>query len=140
MTSQRSGPVGAVCGGVSRAQAASGWVSRRAGSRSRAHALSALGARSRVDCGVPGLAKTLLVSSVAKALTLLFGRIVLTPDLLPADITGADILVNNPTGRSLSFMAGPIFKNLVLADEINRNSTEDPGRFAASHAGALCHR
>lgn len=70
--------------------------------------------------GVPGLAKTLLVSSVAKALTLSFGRIQFTPDLLPADITGADVLVNNPTGRSLSFMAGPIFKNLVLADEINR--------------------
>lgn len=70
--------------------------------------------------GVPGLAKTLLVSSVAKGLTLSFGRIQFTPDLLPADITGADVLVNNPTGRSLSFMAGPIFKNLVLADEINR--------------------
>jgi MoxR-like ATPase len=70
--------------------------------------------------GVPGLAKTLLVSSVARALTLSFGRIQFTPDLLPADITGADVLVNNPTGRSVSFMAGPIFKNLVLADEINR--------------------
>ena len=70
--------------------------------------------------GVPGLAKTLLVSSVAKGLTLSFGRIQFTPDLLPADITGADVLSNSPTGRSLSFMAGPIFKHLVLADEINR--------------------
>jgi MoxR-like ATPase len=74
--------------------------------------------------GVPGLAKTLLVSSVAKALHLSFGRIQFTPDLLPADITGTDVLNEVETAmgtrRELSFMAGPIFKNLVLADEINR--------------------
>lgn len=74
--------------------------------------------------GVPGLAKTLLVSSVAKALHLSFGRIQFTPDLLPADITGTDVLneLETATGtrRELSFMPGPIFKNLVLADEINR--------------------
>lgn len=70
--------------------------------------------------GVPGLAKTLLVSSVAKSLALSFGRIQFTPDLLPADITGADVLSNSEAHRSLKFMEGPIFRNLVLADEINR--------------------
>jgi MoxR-like ATPase len=74
--------------------------------------------------GVPGLAKTLLVSSTAQVLRLSFGRIQFTPDLLPADITGTDVLneVSTPEGtrRQLSFMPGPIFKNLVLADEINR--------------------
>jgi MoxR-like ATPase len=69
--------------------------------------------------GVPGLAKTLLVSSMAKSLALSFGRIQFTPDLLPADITGAEVLTGGES-RSLQFMAGPIFKNLVLADEINR--------------------
>src|SRR5690606_26650235 len=70
--------------------------------------------------GVPGLAKTLLVSSVAQSLALSFGRIQFTPDLLPADITGADVLSSSESTRSLSFMQGPIFRNLVLADEINR--------------------
>jgi MoxR-like ATPase len=74
--------------------------------------------------GVPGLAKTLLVSSIAQALSLSFGRVQFTPDLLPADITGTDVLNEVESGgnvrRELSFMAGPIFKNLVLADEINR--------------------
>jgi MoxR-like ATPase len=74
--------------------------------------------------GVPGLAKTLLVSSIARALGLSFGRVQFTPDLLPADITGTDVLSDldpSPGSRSrVSFMPGPIFKNLVLADEINR--------------------
>ena len=74
--------------------------------------------------GVPGLAKTLLVSSVADALGLSFGRVQFTPDLLPADITGTDVLNDldaAPGSRPrVSFMPGPIFKNLVLADEINR--------------------
>ncbi len=74
--------------------------------------------------GVPGLAKTLLVSSVARALGLSFGRVQFTPDLLPADITGTDVLNEVDSGgvvrREIRFMAGPIFKNLVLADEINR--------------------
>ncbi len=74
--------------------------------------------------GVPGLAKTLLVASVARALGLSFGRVQFTPDLLPADITGTDVLNEVEAGgvlrRELSFMPGPIFKNLVLADEINR--------------------
>jgi MoxR-like ATPase len=74
--------------------------------------------------GVPGLAKTLLVSSVADALGLEFGRVQFTPDLLPADITGTDVLneveVDGAVRRRVSFMPGPIFKNLILADEINR--------------------
>jgi MoxR-like ATPase len=74
--------------------------------------------------GVPGLAKTLLVSSVAQALDLSFGRVQFTPDLLPADITGTDVLSDvESEGRvrqKIGFMPGPIFKNLVLADEVNR--------------------
>ena len=72
--------------------------------------------------GVPGLAKTLLVSSIAEALGLSFGRVQFTPDLLPADITGTDVLNDADPGSRphVSFMPGPIFKNLVLADEINR--------------------
>ncbi|AUX45736.1 ATPase AAA [Sorangium cellulosum] len=70
--------------------------------------------------GVPGLAKTLLVSSLAKALDLSFGRVQFTPDLLPADITGTDVLHEQHGSRSLRFQPGPIFHNLVLADEVNR--------------------
>ena len=70
--------------------------------------------------GVPGLAKTLLVASLAKALDLTFGRVQFTPDLLPADITGTDVLHEQHGARSLRFMPGPIFQNLILADEINR--------------------
>ncbi|MEZ4441761.1 MAG: AAA family ATPase [Polyangiaceae bacterium] len=70
--------------------------------------------------GVPGLAKTLLVASLAKALSLSFGRVQFTPDLLPADITGTDVLHEQDGHRSLRFLPGPIFHNLVLADEINR--------------------
>ena len=75
--------------------------------------------------GVPGLAKTLLVSSLAEALDLSFGRVQFTPDLLPADITGTDVLQEEEdekggTRRRVRFLAGPIFHNLVLADEINR--------------------
>ena len=75
--------------------------------------------------GVPGLAKTLLVSSLANALGLCFGRVQFTPDLLPADITGTDVLQEEEDAsgrllRKLCFLPGPIFANLVLADEINR--------------------
>jgi MoxR-like ATPase len=70
--------------------------------------------------GVPGLAKTLLVASLGKALRLSFGRVQFTPDLLPADITGTDVLQERDGQRSLSFLPGPIFHNLVLGDEINR--------------------
>jgi MoxR-like ATPase len=72
--------------------------------------------------GVPGLAKTLLVSTVSKILHLSFKRIQFTPDLMPADITGTDILQDDPeTGRrKFTFLPGPIFANMILADEINR--------------------
>jgi MoxR-like ATPase len=70
--------------------------------------------------GVPGLAKTLLVASLAEALDLSFGRVQFTPDLLPADITGTDVLQDDAGGRVVRFLPGPIFHNLVLADEINR--------------------
>jgi len=70
--------------------------------------------------GAPGLAKTLLVKSVASAFQLKFQRIQFTPDLMPADITGTEILSDTPEGRRLTFVPGPIFANLLLADEINR--------------------
>ena len=72
--------------------------------------------------GVPGLAKTLLVSTLARSLNLSFSRIQFTPDLMPADITGTDIIEENrSTGqREMRFLAGPIFSNVILADEINR--------------------
>jgi MoxR-like ATPase len=72
--------------------------------------------------GVPGLAKTLLIQSMARALDLRFSRIQFTPDLMPSDVTGTDVIQDDPaTGqRRLSFLAGPIFANVVLADEINR--------------------
>jgi MoxR-like ATPase len=72
--------------------------------------------------GVPGLAKTLMVSSVAKLLSLEFRRIQFTPDLMPADITGTEILEEDVgTGkRTMKFVKGPIFGNLLLADELNR--------------------
>ena len=72
--------------------------------------------------GVPGLAKTLLVSTLAQTLNLSFNRIQFTPDLMPADITGTEILEENKTtgARERRFMEGPIFSNMILADEINR--------------------
>src|SRR3954465_9257414 len=72
--------------------------------------------------GVPGLAKTLLVSTLAGSMDLSFQRIQFTPDLMPSDITGTDILQEDPeTGRRrFEFQKGPIFANLLLADEINR--------------------
>src|SRR5688572_26836738 len=72
--------------------------------------------------GVPGLAKTLLIATLAKVVDLKFTRIQFTPDLMPSDITGTDIIQEDPgTGRrSMVFAPGPIFSNIVLADEINR--------------------
>src|ERR1051326_7593454 len=72
--------------------------------------------------GVPGLAKTLLVSTVSKILDLSFKRIQFTPDLMPADIPGTDILQDDPESgrRKFTFLRGPIFANMILADEINR--------------------
>ncbi len=84
-----------------------------------------MGLFSRGHCllvGVPGLAKTLLVSTVSKVLALSFKRVQFTPDLMPADITGTDILQDDPeTGRRrFVFLPGPLFANMILADEINR--------------------
>ncbi|MEI8242844.1 MAG: AAA family ATPase [bacterium] len=72
--------------------------------------------------GVPGLAKTLLISSLARAMSLTFRRIQFTPDLMPSDITGTEIIQDDPaTGeRKFKFLRGPVFANIVLADEINR--------------------
>src|SRR5208283_2161014 len=71
--------------------------------------------------GVPGLAKTLLISRLAETLSLTFSRIQFTPDLMPMDITGTDILQELPGGkRAFEFAKGPVFANVVLADEINR--------------------
>ena len=70
--------------------------------------------------GVPGLAKTLLVRTLAGALDLDFSRIQFTPDLMPSDITGTEIIQETQNGRHFEFAAGPIFANVILADEINR--------------------
>jgi MoxR-like ATPase len=71
--------------------------------------------------GVPGLAKTLLVSKLAETMSLKFSRIQFTPDLMPMDITGTDILQDTEAGRrEFQFVHGPVFANIVLADEINR--------------------
>ncbi|MBL8738684.1 MAG: AAA family ATPase, partial [Planctomycetes bacterium] len=72
--------------------------------------------------GVPGLAKTLLISTLARVLSLGFNRIQFTPDLMPSDITGTEIIQEDKTTgrREFKFMPGPIFSNVILADEINR--------------------
>ena len=72
--------------------------------------------------GVPGLAKTMLVHTLAQVLDLNFARIQFTPDLMPSDITGTDIIQEDPeTGRRrLAFVPGPVFTNILLADEVNR--------------------
>jgi MoxR-like ATPase len=72
--------------------------------------------------GVPGLAKTLMISTLSRALNLSFSRIQFTPDLMPADITGTDVIEENrATGsREFRFLEGPLFSNVILADEINR--------------------
>ena len=72
--------------------------------------------------GVPGLAKTLMISSLSKCLSLDFSRIQFTPDLMPSDITGTEVIEENRTtgNREFKFIAGPLFANMILADEINR--------------------
>ena len=70
--------------------------------------------------GAPGLAKTLLVKSISQIFHLKFQRVQFTPDLMPADITGTEILSETEAGRKMTFIPGPIFANMVLADEINR--------------------
>ena len=71
--------------------------------------------------GVPGLGKTLMVRRLGEILSLSFSRIQFTPDLMPADITGTNMLTDDPSGRKVfEFQRGPVFANIVLADEINR--------------------
>src|SRR5207245_7383333 len=72
--------------------------------------------------GVPGLAKTLLVSTLSQTLHLSFKRIQFTPDLMPSDITGTEVIYQDPATneRQFRFLTGPIFANMILADEINR--------------------
>jgi MoxR-like ATPase len=72
--------------------------------------------------GVPGLAKTLMVSTLAQALDMTFKRIQFTPDLMPTDITGTEVIQDDPVSRQrmFKFLPGPVFANIVLADEINR--------------------
>jgi len=74
--------------------------------------------------GVPGLAKTLLVSTLSDVLNLRFNRVQFTPDLMPSDITGSEVLERDPLSdkRFFRFIHGPIFCNILLADEINRAS------------------
>jgi MoxR-like ATPase len=87
------------------------------------HLLTALFARGHcLFVGVPGLAKTLLISTLAETLNLVFQRIQFTPDLMPSDITGSDVLEeDHATGkRVFRFLRGPLFANIILADEINR--------------------
>jgi MoxR-like ATPase len=89
----------------------------------REQLLVALFARGHcIVTGVPGLAKTLLISSLAKSIGLSFNRIQFTPDMMPSDITGTEVLQQNVTTgqRDLMFIRGPIFANVILADEINR--------------------
>ena len=71
--------------------------------------------------GVPGLGKTLLVNTLADALSVSFGRVQFTPDLMPADLVGTDVFAEDETGRKrFTFQAGPIFAHILLADEVNR--------------------
>jgi len=87
------------------------------------HLLIALFSRGHgLFVGVPGLAKTLLISTLAEVLSLSFNRIQFTPDLMPSDITGTDILEEDRTTgkRAFRFVQGPLFANIVLADEVNR--------------------
>jgi MoxR-like ATPase len=86
--------------------------------------------------GAPGLAKTLLVKSIAQIFHLQFRRIQFTPDLMPTDITGVEILQEGEGGRALVFVPGPIFGNMILADEINRT----PPKTQAALLEAMQHQ
>ncbi len=80
--------------------------------------------------GAPGLGKTLLVRTLAEAVALTFSRVQCTPDLMPADVTGTNVLVDTPSGgRTFSFERGPIFAHVVLADEINRATPRTQSAF-----------
>ena len=88
--------------------------------------------------GVPGLAKTLLIRTVAQTLNLTFNRIQFTPDLMPGDITGTEIIEDDKqTGhKSFRFIRGPIFANIILADEINRTPPKTQAASIGRNAGA----
>src|SRR5438045_6705156 len=88
--------------------------------------------------GVPGLAKTLMVSTLAQALDLTFKRIQFTPDLMPTDITGTEVIQDDPVTRQrlFKFLPGPIFTHILLADEINRT----PPRTQAASLEAMQER
>ena len=70
--------------------------------------------------GVPGLGKTLLIRTLSRALSLDFGRVQFTPDLMPADVTGTTVVVDTEHGKEFRFQRGPVFNQILLADEINR--------------------
>lgn len=74
--------------------------------------------------GMPGLGKTRLVSTIGKVFDLSFKRIQFTPDLMPSDVTGTNIIIKNEQGSSFTFERGPVFANLILADEINRATSK----------------
>src|SRR5437899_12004074 len=92
--------------------------------------------------GVPGLAKTMMVQTVAEALDLKFARIQFTPDLMPSDITGTEIIEEDlATGkRGFRFVRGPVFATIVLADEVNRTPPQNASRVAPGDAGASGQR
>jgi len=86
--------------------------------------------------GVPGIGKTLLVKTLSEILNLKFSRIQFTPDLMPADITGTNIIMEDENGRKhFKFQEGPIFANIILADEINRATPKTQSALFRSHAG-----
>jgi MoxR-like ATPase len=96
--------------------------------------------------GVPGLAKTLLVRTLSDALGLSFNRIQFTPDLMPSDITGSEILEDSDRGKQFKFIQGPVFANIVLADEINRTPPKTQAalleamqEFSVTNAGKKYH-
>jgi MoxR-like ATPase len=90
--------------------------------------------------GLPGTAKTLMVRTIARTLGLLFTRIQFTPDLMPSDITGTDIIEEDPTTghRRWTFVQGPIFGNIVLADEINRTPPKTQAALLEAMQGLSC--
>ncbi len=89
--------------------------------------------------GMPGTAKTLLVKTLASALGLSFKRIQFTPDLMPTDVTGTDIIEEDITTghRRWTFVPGPLFANVVLADEVNRTPPKTQAALLESHAGTF---
>ena len=90
--------------------------------------------------GVPGLGKTLLVRTLADALHLKFSRIQFTPDLMPADLIGTNVVLESADGaRRFEFQRGPVFANIVLADEINRATPKTQSALAGGHAGTQRH-